>query len=259
MLKTSLHVHVRGDHDDYILYTPEKLIDHAAKLGYEVIAFTCHERVVYTKKLADYARDKGILLIPGIELNLGGHVLVLNADRHAQEIKTLDDLRAYRRDRPEIFTIAAHPFFPEHTRRRLCFREKIHENIDCFDGIEHSWFYSKTINFNKKAQALAEQHKLPYIATADAHRLDMLHNGHVLVDAVKNIESVLEALREHRFTSVAVPQSLLGMAWTFGRMQLDGLKQFLPWFPPHHVFEHDELPPAGQKKSQTIAEADFIS
>lgn len=259
MLKTSLHVHVQGDHDDYITYTPFQLLDHAAKLGYEVIAFTAHERVVYTSEIAEYAERKNILLIPGIEVNLGGHVLILNAHREAQNLKTLDDLRAYRRDHPEAFTIAAHPFFPEHTRRRLCFREKIHANMDCFDAIEHSWFYSHVINFNKKAQALATKHRLPYIATADVHLLNMLENGHVIVQAEKNIESVLESLREHRFTSVASPQSLLGMGWTFGRMMLEGLKQFLPWYPPKIPFEHDPVPPTGQSQSQKVPETDFIS
>lgn len=256
MLKASLHVHIQGDHDDYIVYSGFELLDRAAALGFNVIAFTCHKRVVITQDLKDHAKQLGILLIPGIEMNLGGHVLILNADALAQELKTLDHLRQYRAIRPEIFTIAAHPFFP---RRSICLGEKIHTNLDCFDAIEHSWFYSRSIDWNKKARALAQEKGLPYIATADVHLLSQLQNGHVLIDAEKNIESVLEALRNHQFISVAKPQSFLGMWWTAAKMHWEvEAKKYFPWTPPRFVFEHETLPRTHQSQSERITETDRI-
>ena len=239
MLKASFHVHVQGDHDDYILYTGFELLDRAAQLGFEVIAFTSHERVIHTPELQDHARELGIILIPGIELNLGGHVLVLNACPKAQTLTTLDDLRAYRETRPEIFTIAAHPYYP---KRKFCFQETLVPNLDVFDAIEHSWFYSKLMDWNKKAKKVANSHDRPYIATSDVHLLEQLENGHLMIDAEKNLESILEAMREKRFVSVAKPQGVFQMWWVFGKMLWTGITRYFPWTPPHLIFEHETLP-----------------
>lgn len=249
MLKASLHVHIEGDADDYISYSGFELLDEAAELGYDVIAFTCHRRVVMTPDFKEHAKQLDILLIPGIEVNLGGHILILNADLTAQELRTLEDLRRYRTLRPEIFTIAAHPFFP---RPSICLGEKLRANLDCFDAIEHSWFYSHHIDWNKKATALAQEKNLPHIATADVHMLSQLQNGHVLIDAEKNSESVLEALRDHRFISVAKPQTTLGMWWTFVKMHWQvEIKRHFPWAPPHHVFNlYETLPRTHQNQSE---------
>lgn len=255
MLKASLHVHVDGDHDDYIRYSGFELLDHAAELGYDVVAFTCHERVVINAELKEHAHKLGILLIPGIEVNAGGHVLILNADQSATEIRSLEALQRYRDERPDIFTIAAHPYFPA---RKYCLQERLEPNLRLFDAIEHSWFYSKWIDWNKPAKALAQKHELPYIATADIHLLEQLHNGHVLIDAEKNIESIFEALRSHRFESVAKPQGVLGMWWTFAKMQWSMIAKRLPWNPPHIPFTPlDETFPgshqgAGAQQSENI-------
>jgi predicted metal-dependent phosphoesterase TrpH len=246
MLKASLHVHVMGDQDDYILYTGFELLDKAAELGYEVIAFTSHERVIFSPELKNHAENLGILLIPGIEINLDGHTLIINACPKAQTLKTLDDLRNYRKERPEIFTIAAHPFYP---KRKYCFQESLVPNLDAFDAIEHSWFYSKLMDWNPKARAVANKHNLPYIATSDIHLLEQLHNGHVLIDAEKNVKSILEALRAQRFTSVAKPQGVFQMWRVFGKMLATGLLRYAPWTDPHLVFEHETLPPKHQETS----------
>ena len=256
MLKASLHVHVQGDHDDYILYTGFELLDRAAALGFEVIAFTCHERVINTPELQEHARDLGIILIPGIELNLGGHVLVLNACPKAQTLKTLDDLRVYRKERPEIFSIAAHPFYP---KRKFCFQEKLLPNLDAFDAIEHSWFYSRLMDWNPKAKRIANAHNLPYIATSDIHLLEQLENGHILINSDKNLESVLEAMRENQFVSVSKPQGVFQMWWVFGKMLWTGITQYFPWTPPHLVFEHETLPSDHQTTSSIESKTDRFS
>lgn len=250
MLKASLHVHIQGDRDDYIRYTGFELLDRAATLGFDVIAFTSHERVIYTRELADYAASKKILLIPGVELNLGGHVLVINATPEAQLIDTLDELRAYKKTHPDCLTIAAHPFFP---RRKLCFQESLEPNIDAFDAIEHSWFYSRWIDWNKKALALAKKYDRPVIATSDVHLLEQLENGYVLIDAPKNPKAIVSALKQKKFKSFSKPQGLFEMWWVFAKMNIEGSMQWLPGAPPHVVFEHESIPEKhkgkGKKKS----------
>lgn len=263
MLKTSLHIHIHGDRDDYIRYNGFELLDHAHTLGFDVIAFTCHERVVITQELKDHAHSLGILLIPGIELNLGGHVLVLNADPEAQSLKTLEDLRKYRETHSDIFVIAAHPFFPSwsplNPTKKLCLKEKLLENIKLFDAIEYSWFYSKWIDWNKKAKIVAEKNGLPYLATSDVHLLEMLNNGHVLIEAERNIESIFEALKAKQFVSVSKPQGVFRMWWTFAKMNLNQFYKYLPWAPPHTVFEHAILPPENKSESERKPKTDRIS
>ena len=90
---------------------PEKyaeLIDKAASFGYEVIAITNHDTVTFSKALADYALNKGVLLIPGIERKIKGkHVLIYDiTQEEADSIKDFSDLRKIKK-----LKIAAHPYF----------------------------------------------------------------------------------------------------------------------------------------------------
>jgi predicted metal-dependent phosphoesterase TrpH len=247
MLKASFHVHIKGDQSDYIPYDGFEFLDHAKKNGFDVIAFTCHDRVVYTEKLKAHAKSLGILLIPGVEMNLGGHTLILNATPEAASLKTLDDLRDYKRKRPQIFTIAAHPFFPE---KKYCFQNDLYENLDAFDAIEQSWFYSKLIDWNKKAKAVIEKNNLPYIATSDIHLLEQIDNGHILIDAEPNIESIFEALKNKKFKSVSKPQGVFKMWWIFAKMLWKGITRYFPWTPPHIIFDHANFPHSNQRKGK---------
>lgn len=59
-----LHSYYSDGSDD-----PYTLIDLAAKSGLKAMAITDHDYYTYTAELARYAKNKGILLIPGIELS----------------------------------------------------------------------------------------------------------------------------------------------------------------------------------------------
>jgi len=201
------------------------LVERAYKLHFDVLAITTHRRVLCPSIIQEAAKKLGILLIPGIELNLNGHVLILNATSEAETLKTLPDLREYRKNHPECFTIAAHPFYPGKSK---CFQKRLEPNLDLFDGIEKSWFYSKKIDFNKKAERLASSHDLPYIATADVHLFEQLEMGHVMIHAEKNSESIFEALRNQQFANVSEPKKLFRMLWTFAKMNIVTAQKYLP-------------------------------
>ncbi len=248
MLKSSLHIHIKGDPRDYIEYSGFELIRKAHDLGFEVLAITCHWRVVMWDKLQKYAKKRGILLISGVELCLqNSDVIVLNAPPDIEFIQTLSELKTYKKKHPEIFVIAPHPFFPSPIG---CLKKLLYKHLDLFDGIEESWFHSKTINFNKKAAKLAQQNNIPYIATGDVHLLEQLDLGHVLINAQKNTESVLEALRKNRFKSISHPVSVFKMIHIFGKMNLNYLKRFFPWSPPHIPFLHEKFHQNYKIKSQ---------
>ena len=249
MLKSSLHIHIQGDPKDYIRHTGYDLIDRAHQLGYEVLSITCHYQVVIWPDLKKYAEERGILLIQGAEIEINGaHTLILNAPPDIEFIQTFEQLAAYKKKHPEIFIIAPHPFFPSITS---CLKKQLYEHIDLFDGIEKSWFHSPSINFNRRARRLANLCDLPYIATADIHILDQLtFGGHVLIDAPKNTEAVLEALRQKKFKSISRPLTNFKMALTFARMTLANLSKYLPWTPPHIPFQHEKFHQDYQTKSQ---------
>src|SRR5262245_45835485 len=98
MLKVELHTHTSDDPRDPIPYTTYELIDRAAALEYDAIAVTLHERQLDVCPFAPYARERGILLIPGIERTVeGGHVLLLNFSRAAEDVQTFADLAALKR------------------------------------------------------------------------------------------------------------------------------------------------------------------
>ena len=77
-----LHIHSFGDkygsydvRDDTM--TPEAIVDKAIGEGLEVISITDHNDIRNAEKAIDYATDKNILVVPGVELSTTqGHLLL---------------------------------------------------------------------------------------------------------------------------------------------------------------------------------------
>src|SRR5207248_2870406 len=112
MLKIDLHTHTSDDPADRIPYTTWDLIDRAAELGYGALAVTLHDHQLETLAFRDYAAERGIVLIPGIERTIEGrHVLLLNYSRATESVHSFADLARLRR-REQGLVIAPHPFFP---------------------------------------------------------------------------------------------------------------------------------------------------
>ena len=79
-LKADLHLHTR-EGDAFIAYDARALIDRAAREGYRVIAVTNHDQLTFSRRLAEYAGERGVVLVPGVEATIEGcHVLVYNLD-----------------------------------------------------------------------------------------------------------------------------------------------------------------------------------
>ena len=86
-LKCDLHLHTKEDPRHQLSYTAKELIDAAAGHGYDVLSITNHNIVTYDSELADYAADRGILLIPGVEATvMGKHVLIYGMDGGVDEM-----------------------------------------------------------------------------------------------------------------------------------------------------------------------------
>jgi len=202
-LKADLHLHTKEDPQDSVKYSGKELIDQAYQKDFDVLAITNHDQVTYDNYLAHYAREKGILLIPGVQATIGKkHVLLLNMDCSLHRIKTFDDLKLLKDGIGLI--IAPHPFFPTFTS----LNSKLEEHLDIFDAIEYSHCYLQKINFNKKAEDLAEEFSLPLIGTSDAHFLWQIGTTYSLIEAEKDLDSVIAAIIEGKVEIVTDPLSL---------------------------------------------------
>ena len=208
MLKADFHIHSNEDRRDLIAYSAKEFIDAAAKKKFDVLALTNHDVFTYSRKLSAYAAKKGILLIPGIESTIEGkHVVILNPKRDVESVRTFEDLRKYRKKHPEIFVIAPHPYYP-HVKKYSLLSDLL-KNIDLFDGIEYCHYYTRIFNrFNFMACKVAAVHGKPIVGTSDSHHLFQIDKTYSLIEAEKNVGSVISALRNNRIKIVSIPLSI---------------------------------------------------
>src|ERR1051325_4501706 len=222
-LKTNLHFHTDDDPQDRLNYSFYEGVDRAAKLGFEVVALTCHNKFVFKKEYSEYAARKNILLVPGIEKTIEKrHVVILNPpDKTVEKINAFENLSEYRKDHPEIFVIAPHPYF----YGNFSIKERFHELHGLFDAVEYSWFYSKFFDRNKIALAAAKKYDLPFISTSDTHDLNFLDTSYAAIDAkAKTAPAILEAIRRGNFENVTSERSFLfEMAPFIAKIELNAL------------------------------------
>jgi predicted metal-dependent phosphoesterase TrpH len=210
-LKADLHLHTAEDPNDRVSYTAKELISKAADQGFEVLAITNHECLTFNKRLSAYARELGILLIPGMEINVRHrHVLFLNPPP-GKRVSDFSSLFALRR--PDNLIIAPHPYYPN--PRSL--NGYLLRNLKLFDAIEYCHFYSSRINFNQKAVALSKLHGMPLVGNSDTHFLPQLGTTYSLIYAEKEPEAIFEAIRQGKIEIVTRPLSHLEMGTFLGR------------------------------------------
>ncbi len=210
-LKADLHLHTGEDPNDRVSYSARELISKAADKGFEVLSITNHQCLTFDQRLSAYARERGILLIPGMEMNVRSrHVLVLNPPV-GSKVSDFSSLAALRR--PDRLIMAPHPYFPN--PRSL--NGYLLKNLKAFDAIEYCHFYSDQINFNQRAVRVSRQHGLPLVGNSDTHFLAQLGTTYSLVYAEKNMEAIFEAIRQKRVEIVSRPLSHLEMGTYLGR------------------------------------------
>ncbi len=206
-LKADLHTHTADDPSDAIQYSTETLIDVVGKLGYDVLAVTCHNALVYTEALREYARRRGVLLVPGIEKSVEGkHVVVLNPDAEQVAARTFEDLR--RLGRRDAAFIAPHPFYP--TRHSL--RGKLLEHIDLFDAIEYCSLYAYGCNLNRRAIRVARDFGLPMVGTSDVHGFPYSDTTFTWIQAEPGVGGVIQAIRDGRVQPETCPRPVFEAA-----------------------------------------------
>ena len=211
-LKADLHLHTAEDPVDRVGYTAKELIAKAADEGFDVISITNHQQMTFSQDLFFYAKERGILLIPGMEMTIQRrHVLVLNPSSHkaCSDFFSLSKLR-----RPETLIIAPHPYFPGTTSLNGC----LLKHLDLFDALEYSHFYSLMINFNQKPGEISQSFGLPLVGTSDAHLLSQLGNTYSLIYAETNMEAVFAAIRQNMVKVISRPLKPLEMGLIAARL-----------------------------------------
>ena len=191
-LKSDLHLHTAEDPLDRIRYSSKELISKAADEGFDVISITNHHKMTFNQDLFSYAHERGILLIPGVELTIKRrHVLVLNPP----PFKTCSDFPSLSRlRRPETLIIAPHPYFPGSYSLNGYLLRYLH----LFDALEYCHFYSPRINFNQRAVEVSRSFGFPLVGNSDAHFLSQLGTTYSFIYAEKNLEAIFEAIRQNR-------------------------------------------------------------
>lgn len=208
ILKVDLHIHTAEDPLEKINYNAYKLIDRASEEGYDVLAITNHNTITYNKELTEYAREKGILLIPGTEAQFSNkHVLILNPG--FKEVPSGKSLRYLVKIKSATSLIVApHPFFPS----SISLKSELLSHLSLFDAIEFSHYYNHLLNCNKKAVQVACDSKMPLIGSSDCHSLWQFGTTYSLVEANKEIFSIIEAIKKGEIEVCTTPLSLISMA-----------------------------------------------
>lgn len=206
-LKAELHTHTLEDPVDgrrIIFHSPRQLIDMAAEQGFEVLSITNHNQLLFNEKLEEYARSRGILLIPGVEATLKGkHVLLYNFLDYSPSWRDFEVVKQKKGSGQLV--IAPHPFFPTFTS----LRGQLYRRRELFDAIEYNHFYLHWLNFNERGKEVARELNLPVVGNSDVHRLFQLGCTYTLIRAEKDLNSVLNAIKDGEIQLVSRPVSAL--------------------------------------------------
>lgn len=194
MLKCDFHMHASEDLLDCCNHSACDLVEKAAALKFDVLAFTFHGQVLDDPAVTALARARGILLIPGCEVFVERReVLCLNITQaEVNRMRTFDDLRAWKKMKGEAgLVIAPHPLYPV----PQCLGQKFFEHMDLWDAVEVCHMHMPGLDFNRRAKRVAKERGLPLVGTSDAHALFMFGTNHTLVDAEKEMLAVFRAIR----------------------------------------------------------------
>ena len=223
VLKVELHSHTDDDPQDRIPHTARQLIARAAELGYGALAITLHDRQLELASFAGYARERGVVLIPGVERTIEGrHVLLLNFSAATEHVRSFEDV-ARLKARERGLVVAPHPFYPALS----CLRSRMHRHPELFDAIEYNAMFTPSLNFNDAAERWAREHGRPLVGNGDVHRLGQLGTTYSLVDAEPHPDAICDAIRAGRVRVEARPHTLGTAARLMAELYLTGWREGL--------------------------------
>lgn len=192
MLSTDLHIHTNFSKDGES--SVQQIIAAASAAGLDAIAITDHDSMDGYRAAREIS--SGILVIPGIEVStMEGHLIALGIDSPPESGQSvLDTIQQVRREGG--VTILPHPFHRYRHGVALRCREAFSE-ADAIEIYNSRYVFAHA---NRYAMKLAQKQGRPVVAGSDAHHARFVGYGRTLVDAEKDIPSILDAIREGRTT-----------------------------------------------------------
>lgn len=221
MLKVELHAHTAEDRADRIGHTVRQLVTHAMSLGYGALAITLHDIQRDITGDAAWARERGFVLIPGIERTIQGvHILLINFPAHAtMSVRRFEDIPAARASYPHGLVVVPHAFYPVGS----AMGSRLDTHASWVDAIEVNAMYTRHVNFNGRAVAWARAHAKPLVGNTDLHHLAQMGTTFSLVDAEPSPDAICDAIRAGRVELRTTPLPALRAGWLFAGMLLGGL------------------------------------
>ena len=219
MLKVELHAHTSNDPCDYIPHTTRELIDRASALGYDALAVTLHDRYYDPAEDREYAKERRLVLIPGIERTIATrHVLLVNFPRECETVRTFADIRELKTRHPRGLVIAPHAFYPIGS----ALGSDVDRFADVIDALEVNSMFTSWLNFNTRAVRWARAHGKPLVGNTDLHLLRQMGTTYSLVDAAPDADAICDAIRAGRVEVRSTAISLLRAAAYFTAMFVGG-------------------------------------
>jgi predicted metal-dependent phosphoesterase TrpH len=212
--RVDLHNHCQGDPSDPLQHTIFEHLDAAKSAGLDALAMTWHRKVCRDEAAEAYARERGMLLMSGMEAEINGRHLVVLGVREGDlpGQTTWDEVRALRVRRPEVVVMAPHPFYPH----PACLNGELNGHDDCIDAVEwcalHTHWLPSRVNPNLRAARWAQRHGKTLVACSDAHSVAAVGRNASTVEAAElTEEAILAGVRAGRVT---FPRHSLG----FGKL-----------------------------------------
>jgi len=209
------HHHCNCDPVDSLSYSAFELIDRLQKRGIHACSITPHGLIHDNPAAEAYARDRGMLLLPGVEKMIEDReVVVLNVrEGELPDSCSFADLAGLRERRGEsIFVFAPHPFYP----RKTCAGPVLDQHAALFDAVEYCHLYFRWWNLNEAAVTWARKNNKPIIANSDSHSLASAGRNYSEVECDQlDAISIFRAIRQNRVQLHTRPHSLPG-AVAFG-------------------------------------------
>jgi predicted metal-dependent phosphoesterase TrpH/glycosyltransferase involved in cell wall biosynthesis len=207
-----LHMHTSSSHDCSI--DPAELVDHAESEGLGAIAVTDHNVFGGALEVADLARGRELVVIPGEEVKTDnqGEVIGLFLEREIPRGLSFEETIAAIREQGGLVYVP-HPFDRLHA---IPDPRTLHRHLADIDVLE---VYNARLLFeayNEEALRFARKYNLTMGAGSDAHVLQGVGTGALRMRAFADPEEFLISLRTaeilRRPKSLAYLQSLKWVA-----------------------------------------------
>jgi predicted metal-dependent phosphoesterase TrpH len=194
MLSCDLHIHTTYSRDGES--DIQTILNVAQERGLNAIAITDHDEILGAQEAIHMARTltPDLLIIPGIEVSTReGHLIVLGITEVIERDLPARTTIKYAHEMNGL-VIAPHPF---HRYRHGVGRRdsQILLEVDAIEVFNSRYIVGVVGSDNNRAHRFAEKYHISKVAGSDAHQARHIGYGTTLIDAEKNIPSILAAIQ----------------------------------------------------------------